>query len=89
VNIQSHKSPGDYNDNIVYIGRSGKWGNPFKIGPQGNREEVIRKYKEWITGTPEGQAILAEARKELRGKVLGCHCAPLACHGYVLVELVN
>lgn len=26
---------------------------------------------------------------ELKGKTLGCFCSPLACHGDVLVELVN
>jgi len=29
------------------------------------------------------------ALPELRGKVLGCWCAPKACHGDVLVSLAN
>ncbi len=29
----------------VYIGRPGKWGNPFEIGKDGNRAEVIEKYE--------------------------------------------
>ena len=37
----------------VYIGRPSKWGNPFRIGPDGNREEVIRKYRDWIGKQPE------------------------------------
>ena len=32
----------------VYIGRPGPWGNPFEIGTDGTREEVIAKYEEWI-----------------------------------------
>lgn len=84
VNVKTSKLP-----DVVYIGRPGKWGNPFKIGPHGSREDVIRKYKEWITSTPEGLALLAEARVELKGKKLGCHCAPLPCHGHVLATLVN
>jgi len=84
VNVQKNKSP-----EVIYIGRPGKWGNPFKIGTHGNREEVIQKYKEWITTSPEGLAILVDARKELPGKVLGCHCSPLPCHGHVLAALVN
>lgn len=32
----------------VYIGRPSKWGNPFVIGKDGTREEVIAKYAEWI-----------------------------------------
>ena len=32
----------------IYIGRPGKWGNPFEIGRDGIREEVTKKYEEWI-----------------------------------------
>lgn len=66
----------------VYIGRPSKWGNPFEIGKDGNREEVIEKYRNWI----ETQPHLLLALHELKGKVLGCWCAPNACHGEVLVE---
>ena len=30
-----------------------------------------------------------EARKELKGKILGCWCSPYACHGEVLAEIAN
>lgn len=69
----------------VYIGRGSKWGNPFKIGPDGNRQEVIAKYREWIQSQPELMASLPE----LDGKTLGCFCKPKACHGDVLVELLR
>ena len=69
----------------VYIGRPGKWGNPFEIGRDGSREDVIRKYREWIMGKEE---LLADV-KELKGKTLGCWCAPKACHGDVLAELAE
>ena len=69
----------------VYIGRPGFWGNPFVIGPDGDREEVIRKFAIWITGQPERLARLGE----LRGQVLGCYCAPLPCHGDVLAALAD
>lgn len=32
----------------VHIGRPSKWGNPFSIGKDGNRYQVIDKYREWI-----------------------------------------
>ncbi len=67
----------------VFIGRPGKWGNPFVIGRDGDRAEVIGKYRAWIVNQPELMAALGE----LRGKVLGCYCAPSACHGDVLSEL--
>ena len=69
----------------VYIGRPSKWGNPFVIGKDGDREMVIRKYREWLIEQPE----LVAALPELKGKVLGCWCSPQACHGDVLISLVN
>lgn len=69
----------------VYIGRPSKWGNPYQIGVHGTREEVIQKYREMILGNKK----LLAALPELRGKVLGCWCYPLACHGDVLVELLE
>ena len=72
--------------NDIYIGRPSKWGNPFLIGRDGTREEVIVKYKDWLLNdNPE----LLRDIHELKGKVLGCWCSPKACHGDVLVELVN
>lgn len=69
----------------VYIGRGGRWGNPFKIGVDGTREEVIEKYKVWILSQPP----LLNEISQLRGKVLGCWCKPKACHGDVIVELLE
>jgi hypothetical protein len=69
----------------VYIGRPGKWGNPFEIGRDGTRAEVIEKYREWILTQPH---LLAQL-DELKGKVLGCWCSPLPCHGDILVELID
>ena len=64
----------------VYIGRPSKWGNPFVIGKDGNRGEVVRKYTAWA----EQQGLREAAKRELKGKVLACWCAPLSCHGDVL-----
>ena len=69
----------------VYIGRPSKWGNPFTIGRDGTRMEVIAKYKLWI----QTQLHLLKALPELRGKVLGCWCSPKACHGDILIALAN
>jgi hypothetical protein len=69
----------------VYVGRPSKWGNPFKIGHDGSREQVIARYREWILRQP---ALMA-ALPELRGKDLVCWCAPEPCHADVLLELAN
>jgi hypothetical protein len=69
----------------IYIGRPSKFANPFKIGIHGTRSEVIEKYREYI----KQDKYLMEDLEELRGKVLGCWCAPLPCHGDVLIELLE
>jgi hypothetical protein len=70
----------------VRIDRRSKWGNPFKIGPDGTRDEVIAKYHDYILARPE---LLARMHAELDGRTLGCWCKPLACHGDILVELLE
>lgn len=70
----------------VYIGRPSKWGNPFVIGKDGGREEVLSKYRSYMKGS---LGLCQQAREELRGKVLGCWCAPQPCHGDVLAEIAN
>ncbi len=69
----------------IYIGRPSPFGNPFKIGRDGNRAEVIQKYRTWIMSKPE---LLAQV-KTLNGKRLGCWCKPQACHGDVLAEIAD
>lgn len=69
----------------VYVGRPSIWGNPYIIGPDGTREEVIQKYRLYIQTRPD----LLSQIPTLRGKVLGCHCAPKPCHGDVLAHLAN
>ena len=76
----------------VYIGRGTRWGNPFPIGIGGvgdDREEVIKKYKEYfqkeILMNPDERKHLLS----LRGYKLGCHCKPLACHGDIIAAYLN
>lgn len=70
----------------VLIDRTTKWGNPFRLGKcGGSREQVIAKYREYILNKPE----LLAALHELRGKRLGCWCAPAPCHGDVLAEFAD
>lgn len=69
----------------TYIGRGSPWGNPFVIGLHGTRREVIARYEQWIRGQPQLLARLPE----LKGKTLGCFCAPLPCHGEVLIRLLK
>lgn len=77
-----HCKKGQYN---VYIGRPSKWGNPFTISARTPRAVVIRLYEEYLRRNPE----LMAALPELKGKVLGCWCDPLTCHGDVLARLAS
>ena len=70
----------------VYIGRPSPFGNPFVIGRDGDRGAVIRKYRAWLLAQP---ALVERVRRELGGKVLGCWCVPLPCHGDVLADVTN
>ena len=70
-------------EDIVFIGRPSRWGNPFRIGVHGNRQEVIDQYIWWFI-QKEQAALRAACRRELQGKKLACFCAPLPCHGHVL-----
>ena len=74
--------------NSVYIGRPSKWANPFIIGKDGTREEVIKKYKNWLLETKWTTGLILDI-EELRGKDLVCWCSPLPCHGDILLELAN
>lgn len=87
VNIKS-KEPYD-----VYVGRPSKYGNPFSYlyGTAAkyivsSREEAITAYEEWLLAQPD---LVADVKKNLKDKILACHCYPLACHAEVLVRIAN
>lgn len=66
----------------IYIGRPSLWGNPFIIGRDGTREEVIEKFRLYILRSKLDLS-------PLKGKHLVCWCKPQACHGDILLELAN
>ena len=74
----------------VYIGRqtpylsASKWANPYPMGPA-TRSQVIHRFVEYILINME----LLESLSELKGKKLGCWCAPLQCHGEILHKLAG
>jgi hypothetical protein len=82
LNKRHDKIPAD----AVYVGRPSKWGNPFKIGRDGTREEVIEKYSTYIQSKIYNSQLNIE---ELRGRDLVCWCAPQPCHADILIELAN
>lgn len=74
----------------VYIGRGTIWGNPYQMGVDGGREEVIRKFKyDFDNGLLKASADLEANISHLRGKQIACHCKPAACHGDVIAAYLN
>jgi hypothetical protein len=84
----------------VYIGRANgryrlrqsMWHNPFRIGQDGTRDEVLARYRAYLLSRPELLAQIGEPR----GQTPGCWCAPvggfqgqLLCHGQVLAALAD
>jgi hypothetical protein len=67
----------------VYVGRPSKWGNPFAIGRDGTRDEVIAKCRAWIGRQPSLMAALTrvarqESRLLVRAPALPCGSADRA-----------
>lgn len=91
------------NENNAYIGRSGivfvnkerfpkknsEFANPFKLGKDGTREEIINKYEIYIKNKLNNDPELIEKLLELKGKNLGCWCHPEPCHGDILLQLIE
>ena len=68
----------------IRIDRRTRWGNPFLIGRHGTREEVIARHRAWLWSEIRSGRILISDLAALHNKRLGCHCAPLGCHGDTL-----
>jgi hypothetical protein len=72
-----------------YPANSSVFANPYKIGKDGTREEVICKYKEYLINKLNNDSSLVDKLVSLKGKNLGCWCYPEYCHGNVLLELID
>lgn len=72
--------------NSIYVGRPTVWGNPFIIGRDGTRDEVIEKFRKYaIKKNKEDPNWI----KPLINKNLVCWCAPRKCHAEILLELAS
>jgi hypothetical protein len=92
INIKNKKN---YSGPGEYIGRPSILGNPFIIGRDGNRTEVIEKYKiyfhERLSNDLQFQNYVILLSQELiRSKKLDliCWCSPCACHGDIIKKLL-
>jgi hypothetical protein len=83
--LNKHQVSPDARRHTVYVGRGSRWGNPFRIGPDGDRATVITAYQRWL----RNQRHLLTRLDELAGHDLLCWCAPLPCHADLLLWLAN
>ena len=89
VNKRNFKGEG------IYIGRPSPLGNPFVIGRDGNRDEVIEKYSDYIVRELERNEKVRDEFNRIvelsrKGDVnLVCWCAPKKCHGDVIKSMIE
>lgn len=73
-----------------YVGRPSLLGNPFKIGEDGDRLEVITKYRRWLWQETQYQGSVYRKLLDLKEQAkngnlnLICFCYPKPCHAEVI-----
>jgi len=83
---------------------SDRWGNPW-LATGGKRKAAILNYVGWLNGRADtatqqgvngrirtisdGTNLRIEAREQLRGHALACHCHPEPCHAHILAAFAN
>lgn len=109
VSVINGKQDGFVGVNKIYIGRSNKTynlqqsplANPYTIGRDGTRAEVIQKYRRWLWNKiQEGMSgkinavwdeLINISRKVIKGAlvILTCWCKPEDCHGDVIARCID
>ena len=75
----------------AYIARPSPLGNPYAIGPDGDRDTVIERYRDWLAArVAERDPVVCTALLGIHpGHPLSCHCAPARCHGEAIAEALD
>jgi Domain of unknown function (DUF4326) len=92
-----HRRGVKYPPNTMYVGRPGKWGNPFHVGRDGDQAEVVARFERLLAGECSSDAERAwleralAHRDQLKGRNLACWCSlpepgqPDICHAAALI----
>ena len=80
--VVNYKKTSDYDVSIM---RPSLYQNPYHIGKDGTREEVIKKHWDYLISNHK----LLKSLRFLKDKRLGCCCAPLQCHGNNYVKILD
>lgn len=70
----------------VYIGRGTLLGNPYRIGPDGTRDEVIAKYEAYFQRMLRQPGFVTRVLSYVGDYDLACWCAPKPCHGEIVLR---
>lgn len=109
LSVANGKQSGFLGIDRLYIGRANKsykleespLANPYTIGQDGTREQVIGKYRRWLWShvqqgmsgirNPVWNELIQICCKIMNNEAvtLTCWCKPEACHGDVVVRCVN
>jgi len=78
----------------VYIGRAGHgydgtFGNPFLLAEGESRGATIQRFKTYFLERVAEDPDFRERVIALKGKRLGCFCAPHPCHGDVIAAWLD
>jgi hypothetical protein len=74
---------------VVVVSRPSRWGNPFRIGIDGDRAACVDAYRRTLLAG-ELAVTVDDVRRELAGRDLACWCPPgAACHADVLLDVAN
>jgi hypothetical protein len=92
INIRDAPEGWKWSVDYTYIGRggrglAGKWGNPFRLYKEEDRDYKLKEYRYWLHHQPT--EYLAEMVHDLDGQILVCFCKPKACHGDIIVEFIE
>lgn len=72
----------------VYIGRPSRYGNPFIMKQEKDRDRACDFFEEWIM-KDEQKYLRDEIKQKLKGKDLFCFCSPKRCHGETVMRIAN
>ena len=73
--------------NTVLVDRRTQWGNRFRIGRDGSREQVVARYRAELWRRIRAGEVAVEELAALDGMWLACWCLPKRpCHAEVLAR---
>ena len=79
----------------VYVGRPSVLGNPYVIGHDGSRHDVVDQYRAWLREQYRHDGAVRRALRQLAMRYLTdgaltliCWCAPQPCHAEVIRDAV-